>query len=154
MVLENLFLEIIVVLFSAIFSYIAAYVVYKRFSVAVWAYLAAFIPRIPINIVKMTGGENLLGFAWLSHTAGIVVYPALLAIVDILLLEIALIKVVKPIAFALPKGLQTAIRIEGFLDKMQSYHAVPRPVRVQWVFGAGVIAGLINLIFVMMFGLI
>jgi hypothetical protein len=154
MVVENFFLEVMAVLFSAIFSYIAVYLVYKRFSVAVWAYIAAFIPRIPIAIVSMTGGTNLIGLAWLSHTLGIIVYPMILVIADILLLEIALVRLVKPIAFILPKSVQTAIKAESMLSVLQEYHAVPRPERIQWVYGAGIYAGIINLVFVMGFGLL
>jgi hypothetical protein len=154
MVLGNIFLEAVVAMFSAVFSYIVVYLVYRKFSVAVWGYVAAYIPRIPVTLIAITGGTNLGLFAWLSHTAGILLYPIILVIADILLLEIALVKIVKPISAFLPKGVQTAVRIESFLSRMQDYHAVPRPVRVQWVYEAGVIAGLINLIFVLAFGLI
>jgi len=152
MAVENFVLELMVVMFSAVFSYIACYLIYKRFSVAVWGYISAFIPRIPVTIVTITGGTNLLLFSWLSHTAGILVYPLILAIIDILLLEIALVRVAKPIAFMLPQSLQTAIKVESFLSTLQEYHAVPRPVRVQWVYGAGVIAGIVNLVFILGFG--
>lgn len=153
MAMENLVLEILAVMFSAIFSLIVTYAVYRQFVIAVWGYIAAFIPRIPVTLVALTGGTNLLGFAWLSHTAGILIYPVFLTIADILLLEIALIRIVRPISFALPKSVQTAIKMEAFLDRLQDYHAVPRPVRIQAVYGAGVIAGVINLIFVVGFGL-
>jgi hypothetical protein len=154
MSVESLFAEVMVLLFSALFSYIACYMIYKRFSVAVWGYIAAFLPSIPVAIVELTGGTNLILFSWLSHTIGVFFYALLLVVADILLLEIALIRIFKPISFALPKGLQTAIKAESFLSRMQDYHAVPRPVRVQWVYGAGVIAGMINLAFVVGFGTI
>jgi len=154
MVVESLSAEIMAVLFSAIFSYIACYLIYKRFSVAVWGLVAAFLPRIPVAIVGLTGGTNLLMFAWLSHTVGVLLYSLFLVIADILLLEIALIKIVRPISFILPKGLQTAIKAESMLSRLQDYHAVPRPVRLQWVFGAGIFAGMINLVFVIGFGVL
>jgi hypothetical protein len=154
MATETLLAEVMVVLFSAIFSYIACYMVYKRFSVAVWGYIAAFVPRIPVAIVAATGGTNLMLFSWLSHTVGVFVYAIFLAVADILLLEIAFIRVIRPISFALPKSLQTAVKAESMLSRLQDYHAVPRPERVQWVYGAAVIAGMINLVFVLAFGLI
>jgi len=154
MVVESLSAEIMAVLFSAIFSYIACYLIYNRFSVAVWGLVAAFLPRIPVAIVGLTGGTNLLVFAWLSHTVGVILYSLLLVIADILLLEIALIKIVRPISFIMPKGLQTAIKAESMLSRLQEYHAVPRPVRLQWVFGAGMFAGIINLVFVVGFGVL
>lgn len=147
-------LEMTVIMFSAIFSFIITYFIYKRFAVAVWGYIGAFLPRIPVTLVALAGGTNLLVFAWVSHVLGILLYPMLLAVADILLLEIALIRVARPVAFMLPKGLQTAIKIESFIDRMQDYHAVPRPVRVQWVYGAGAIAGMVNMIFAVVFGLI
>ena len=154
MVMENFILEITAALFSAVFSFIICYLAYKRFAVAVWGYIAAFIPRIPVAIVAITGGTNLSVFALLSHTLGVLFYSILLVIADILLLEIALIKIVRPISFALPRGLQTAIKAESFLSRLQDYHAVPRPVRVQYVYCAGVIAGMVSLIFFMGFGLL
>ena len=154
MAIEGFLIELTVVLFSAVFSYIAAYLIYKRFAVAVWAYIAAFIPRLPVTIVVLTGGTNLTTFAWLSHTAGILVYPIFLVIADILLIEVALIRIIRPISFILPSSIQAAIKAESFVSLLQDYHAVPRPVRVQWVYGAGVIAGMINLVFVVGFGLI
>lgn len=152
--IEILLIETMVVLFSALFSFVLCFVIYKRFSVAVWGYVAAYIPRIPVVIVAATGGTNLLLFAWLNHTLGILVYPVILAIIDVLLLEIAFIRVVKPIAFMLPKDLQTVIKIESFLNRLQEYHAIPKPVRVKWVYEAGVIAGIVNLIFLAGFGLL
>lgn len=154
MSVESLFAEVMVLLFSALFSYIACYMIYRRFSVAVWGYIAAFLPSIPVAIVELSGGTNLTLFSWLSHTVGVFFYALILVVADILLLEIALIRIIKPISFALPKGLQTAIRAESFLSRMQDYHAVPRPERVQWVYGAGIVAGMINLAFVVGFGTI
>jgi len=80
MAAETFFAEVMALLFSAMFSYIACYMIYKRFSVAVWGYIAAFLPRIPVGIVAATGGTNLALFAWLSHTVGVLVYALLLAI--------------------------------------------------------------------------
>lgn len=154
MVVWNILIEILVLMFSAVFSFIVCYLVYKRFSVAVWGYVATYIHRVPVAIVAITGGTNLSLFALLNHTLGILIYPVILAVIDILLLEIAFIRFIKPISFILPKGLQTVIKIESFLSVLQEYHAIPRPERVKWVYGAGVIAGIINLMFIAGFGLL
>ena len=147
-------LEFGVAVASAVVSFIVCYLAYGNSTVASWGYIAAFLPRLPVAFIALLGGANLGMFAWFSHTIGIMFYPMFLAIADILLLELAFLRVIKPFSFMLPKGIKAAIRAQGFIESMQKYHAIPRPFRVQSVYVAGIMAGMINLIFVIAFGLI
>jgi len=117
-------MELTAVMFSAVFSYIACYLIYKRFAVAVWGYVSAFVPRIPVTIVAMTGGTNLLAFAWLSHTVGILIYPIILMTVGIGALFFLTIKIIPTFAnlFAsfkmdLPVLTKGLIAVSAFIRK-------------------------------------
>lgn len=137
-----------------IVSYALGYLIYRKVSVAFWAYISVFLPSIPVFVLSVLGASNLVLVSWLSHTIGILIYPVIMAIIDILLIEISLLRFVKPFRFLLPGAFRTAIKIEETIETLEEYHAIPRPIRVQRVYIVGIIAGLVNLIFSLAFNLI
>lgn len=153
MTLLSIAFEAGVVIASAFVAAILAYLIFRKKEIAVWAYLAAFIPRAILTIVSLTGASNLGILAWLSHTAGAFIYPMLLAMGNILLVEVALAKRVKRES-SLPLEVRHAVKIERFLGKLQDRRLLPKAVSVKQVYLAGVLAGLINLVFVFSFGLL
>ena len=157
---ENINMDLFVILFetiviigSAVVASLTAYMIFRDSKIALWAYVAAFIPRALIVLVTLTGATNLTGLTWLSHTAGIFVYPMLLAMGNILLIELSLAVVDKRTS-SLPIGVKQAEKIQGFLGKLQNKKLLPPMSQVKNVYLAGLLAGLINLLFVVVFGVI
>lgn len=142
-----------VVIASAFVAAVLAYLIFRKREIALWAYLAAFIPRAILTIVFLTGASNLRILAWLSHTAGAFIYPMLLAMGNILLVEVALAKRVKRES-SLPLDVRRAVKIERFLGRLQDRKLLPSAVSVKHLYLACVLAGLINLVFVLGFGLL
>ncbi len=142
-----------VVIASAFVAAALAYLIFRKREITVWAYLAAFIPRAIVIIVSLTGASNLGAFAWLSHTAGIFIYPMLLALGNILLIEVALAKRVKRES-SLPLEVRHAVKIERFLGRLQDRRLLPKAAEVKEVYLACVLAGVINLAFVFSAGLL
>ena len=153
MTLLSIAFEAGVVIASAFAAALAARLVFRKPGLATWSYLAAFIPRAIILVVSLTGASGLGAFAWLSHTAGAFIYPMLLAMGNILLIEGALAGNAKRQS-SLPLSPRRAKRIMKFLKRLQDRRLLPRAAGVKEVYFAGVLAGMINLIFVLVFGLL
>lgn len=150
----DLFTILIIFTAMGIVSYALGYLIYRKISVATWAYISAFLPSAPVFVLSLLGASNLILFSWLSHTLGILIYPAVMVIIDILLIEISLLRLVKPFGFILPASFKAAIKVEGIISTLEKYYAIPRPIRVQRVYIVGVMAGLVNLIFSLAFNMI
>jgi len=142
-----------VVIVSAAVAAVISYLVFRKSEIALWAYVAAFIPRAILTILYLTGATNLDTFAWLSHIAGIFIFPMLLALGNILLIEVALAKNVKRDS-SLPLDVRRAVRIEKLLGRLQHRKLLPKAAGVKEVYLAASLAGAINLIFVLGFGLL
>ena len=140
--LTEMFLPVIIGFVAAVI----AYVIYRRKTIAVWAYLAAFFPDLPILVLKPLGAAGLDNTLLLTHTIGLFVFPIILVIVDILLIELKMISLLKPLGPILPKNIKKALRIERLIERFQDYGAIPSPIRVSTVYIVGVMAGLIHLV--------
>jgi|GEM_PF-1730517 len=145
--------EAVVVIASAFVAAAAGFLAFRETKVALWSYVAAFIPRAVIVIVALTGATNLRILSWLSHTAGVFVYPMLLAMGNILLIELSLAKIGKRES-SLPISVGRAMKIEDFLTNLQRRRLFPDYAEVKHVYVAGVQAGMINLVFMLVFGLL
>ncbi len=153
MTLLSIAIEAVIIIVSALVAALAAYAVFRNKEAMVWGYVAAFIPRAILVLVMLTGATNLTVLAWLSHTAGIFIYPMLLTMGNILLIEVALAKQVSRQS-SLPLDVKKAIKIENFLGRLQERKLLPRAVSMKEVYLSGVLAGIINLAFVLAFGLL
>ena len=142
-----------VIIASAIFAASISYNIFRESRVALWSYLAAFIPRAIIVLVSLTGATNLYILTWLSHTAGIFVYPLLLSMANILLYEVTLANIATRKS-SLPIHASHAKKIQNFLSSLQSRKLIPNYAEVKHVYIGGVLAGTINLVFVYAFGLL
>jgi hypothetical protein len=87
-----------------------------------------------------------------SHTIGIFIFPLALVLIDILLIELRMVKRIRPISFLLPKGFKSAIKAEMIVEKFQLYGLIPQPIRIRRVYTAGVIAGVVHLLINASFG--
>ena len=153
MALVGIAYEAVVVIASAFIAAAAAYLAFRDPKIALWAYVAAFIPRAVIVVVALTGATNLGMLTWLSHSAGIFIYPMLLATGNILLIELSMAKIGKRKS-SLPIDVGHAMRIDGFLARLQNRRLLPNYAEVKQVYLAGVLAGVINTVIVIAFGLI
>ncbi len=134
---------------GGIITVAVTYLVYRKSSVSVWAWIASFFPDMPVFWLATLGATNLGGVLLVSHTMGIFLFPLLLVIVDILLLEIVWIRYISWLPY--PKYMRTIRRIDAFMEKLESYHAIPRPIRVKRVYAVGVLAGVIHLVINVLF---
>jgi len=135
----------------AIISAVAVYAVHRRFSLSLWAYLAAFFPEWPV-FLELFGAENLSTVTLLSHTVGIVIYPIALIVLDVFLIEASLLRYLKPFRDFLPKGIRKVLKAEEVLERFQRYHSIPTPDRLTSVYAVGVFAGIVHFAFYLFFG--
>lgn len=122
------------------------YLRYRKASVAVWGFVGSLFVDAPMILLAPLGATSLFNVSLITHSLGIIIFPIILVIIDILLIEFRLLKYLKPVYGLLPSTLKTAVRIEMQVEKLQNYHAIPGPERIQSVFVAGVLAGAVNLI--------
>jgi len=145
MLMIGLFERFVVVLLAAVITYAVTYAYYGRASPAFWGYISVWLLEVSQFFAVITGAQNLQFFDLFTHAFGIPVMAALLVIADILLMEIALVGALRPLKFVLPKQISALLRVDGAIKTLQKYHALPKPERVEAVFAAAVIGGLINI---------
>ncbi|MBL7206234.1 MAG: hypothetical protein ISS36_01405 [Candidatus Aenigmarchaeota archaeon] len=130
---------------------IIAYAIYRKASVSLWAYLAGFLLDLPIFILipfKVSNLDNLLLF---SHTAGIFIWPVILVILDIFLIEAQLLKYIVALLKLIHLGISNKSvkrleKIDGLLERLEEYHIIPAPIRLSRVYIVGVMAGVVHLV--------
>jgi len=144
MVLEHVLYSLI----TGIIMVFLGYMIYRRPSICFWAWIAGFMPDLPVLIQTPLGVPvwNLFWVLVLSHTIGIIVFPLILLIIDVLLIEIGLIRYLRPFYLMLPGSFRTAVRFESGIERLQRYSLIPMPERLKSVFVVGMLAGIVHLI--------
>jgi len=141
-----------ITLFAGIIAAFIGALIYRRIHLAFWGFLAGIASDWPTYILGPLGATNLHGVLWVSHIGGIVLFPIILVVLDILLMEISLIKYLKPFYVILPKPLKSAVRFERLVERLQHYSTIPRPAKIGAVYAVGVIGGLIHLVINLVIG--
>lgn len=136
---------VLLLIFIALVSFLVSLVYYRKTGIAFWGYIGALLPDVPKIILVILGATNLQLVNLASHTIGLLLWPVILVIADVFLIELAFLKVAKPFRRLLPGNLKAALRIERIAETLQGYHAIPRPERVKAVYFAGLAGGIINL---------
>jgi len=146
MVLIHMLASIITAAITSIISY----VIFRKRAVASWGWFASFFPDMPVFWLVPLGVTGLGNVLILSHTAGIFVFPLLLMIIDILLIELAWLRCICWLPY--PRFMRKVKKIDYWADTLEKYNAIPRPIRVTRVYIVGVMAGLIHLGFNLLIG--
>lgn len=143
MVLEHVLYSVM----TGITMVFLSYMIYRRPSICFWGWIAGFMPDLPVLIQTPLGVPvwNLFWALVLSHTLGIIIFPIVLLIIDVLLIELGLIRYLKPFYTLMPPSARTAIRIESFVERLQGYSFIPMPERLKSVFLVGALAGIVHL---------
>ncbi len=131
---------------AGLISAVIGVLLYRRIHIGFWGFLSGIASDWPKYFLGLLGATNLHTVLLVTHTAGIVLFPIILVILDILLLEISLLKYLKPLYFILPKSLKSAVKFEKLVERLQHYNTIPRPVRIGAVYSVGVIGGAIHLV--------
>ena len=121
-------------------------VVFRKKYIGVWAFFGGVAPDWPRIFLTPLGSTNLDTLLWATHTAGIFIFPVLLVLIDIPLMEIEFAKYIKPFNSLLPDTMKKVIRTEKTIEKLQKYKILPKPTRVGLVYLAAVFAGLVHLV--------
>lgn len=135
-------------LITGIIMIFLGFMIYKRPSICAWGFIAGFIPDLPV-LIQTPLGVPVFSLFWvlvLSHTLGIIIFPLILLIIDVVLIEIGLIRYLKPLYLILPDSFKTAIKVESAIERLQGYSLMPMPERLKSVFVVGVLAGIVHLI--------
>ena len=142
--METVLFHTIVSMVGGLITVVIAYLIYRKPSVSVWGWIASFFPDMPIFWLAVLGATGLGNVMLLTHTVGIFIFPIFLVIIDILLIEIAWLRYVSWLPY--PRFMRTVGKFESFIEKLEKYNAIPRPVRVQRVYIMGVLAGAVHLV--------
>ncbi len=118
--------------------------IFKRTYIGFWAFLGGIAPDWPRIFLTPLGSTNLEGLLWATHTIGLFIFPILLVLVDIPLMEIGFVRYLKPFNSVLPEQIRSIIHTETMLEKLQKYKVLPRPARLKYVYLAAVFAGLLH----------
>jgi hypothetical protein len=145
MVMVELFVRFLLILLSGVLACAATYAAYRRPNALLWGYLSVWILEIPAWAAMATAAQNLQHFDLFMHAFGIPVVACLLVIADILLIELSLVGFLRPVSFLLPKSISRLVGIERCVRRLQKYHIIPHTVRVEVVFGAAILGGIIEL---------
>jgi hypothetical protein len=141
-------MDILSIVSVAFVSAFITYLLFRKHSVFLWGFLAALMPDLPVFILALLGATNLHSISTINRTVGLFIWPALLIILDILLIELNLFGYFKPLFLILPKSVKTALRFEIIVEKLQNYNAIPRPIRLKRVYVVGFISILIYLVII------
>jgi len=125
---------------------LVSFILFRRYHIGVWAFFAGLAPDWPHIFLTPLGLTNLDKLLWITHTIGIFIFPILLVIADILLIEIGLVRYLKPLHNILPKSVKSVIKIQSAVSRLQKYRILPSPTKIQLVYLAGVLSGLIHLL--------
>ena len=140
------FVSLGISLLIGIITGLVAFAVFRRYHIGFWAFLAGVAPDWPTIFLTSLGLTNLDKLLWLTHTLGVFIFPIILVIADILLMEIGLVRYLKPFHSFLPKSIKSAIKIQSVVARLQKYRVLPTPEKVQLVYLTGILAGLIHLL--------
>jgi uncharacterized membrane protein YbaN (DUF454 family) len=143
---------ILSVIFIGMAGFFVSLVYYRKTGIAFWGYMGALLPDMPTAVLLILGATSIQNVQLASHTIGLLFWPVLLVVADVLLIEAAMLKAIKPFAKLLPKGIRSAFRIQKIVESLQKHHAIPRPERVRAVYFAALAGGIINLAVGMMTG--
>ncbi|MBI4020821.1 MAG: hypothetical protein HY369_01115 [Candidatus Aenigmarchaeota archaeon] len=133
-------IELVVVVAAAAVASGIAYAVTRQ---PAWAAIAAALPDVPATLLGLLGAANLGGVQLFAHTAGFVVIPLLLALVDILLIEVGWLRYVTWMPVPSVKKFR---RVERATLLAEHYHVLPRPARLVQVMAASVIGVTVHVV--------
>ncbi|MBI4020554.1 MAG: hypothetical protein HY367_04430 [Candidatus Aenigmarchaeota archaeon] len=136
--------NVIITPFIGLISASIIYLIYRNGGPAAWAFIAAMLIDSP-KILILFGVENIDTLLFYSHTTGIFLFPILLVAIDILLIELSLVKFLKPFK-NFSKTLRELLMLEDAIERLQKYHAIPRPIRVARLYLVAVITGVVHLV--------
>lgn len=136
----------LITLFISIAAALIVYIIKRRKTPAIWAYIASWMLDFSQTILAPLGAKNLFYISLLSHTAGIFIFPIILVILDILLIELRLLRYLNPFKRLLPQNFKILIKIEHIVYRFQKYHTIPTPTRVKTVYLVSVFAGIFHLL--------
>ena len=142
----GVFTRFLVVFLAAVIAYGLTLYFYRKTSISFWSYIAVWLMELPLFLLFITGTASSIGYDLFIHTLGVPVMAALLAIADILLIEIALVAALSPLKVFLPKEISILFGVERALKSLQKYHALPKPERVGTVFTVAAFGGIIDLV--------
>lgn len=134
---------------GGLITILIVYLAYRNQSAIAWAWIASFLPDSIGFWLFLLGATNLDNVVMLSKTIGIFIFPVFLAIADILLLEAFWLRFIDWLPY--PKTLKHIRRVNEFMEKLEHYHAIPKPIRIQRVYTIGVVAGVINILLTLAF---
>ncbi len=135
---------------GGIITVLIVYFLYRKKGPVVWAWLASFLPDIPVFWLVPLGVTNIGIVLLITHTIGIFIFAALLALLDILLIELSWTRYFPPF----PKVMKIIKKIGSWTETLERYHAVPRPIRVKRVFLVGLLAGAVHLAINLLIGVL
>ncbi len=140
---------------SVVIGFITAsfsYYLYRRHSVILWGYLAGVLPDFPhaLNFLGVTNTYNLLV---ITHTFGVFIFTSLLIILDILLIELSLLKYLYPFRFLLTP-IKPLLIAGKAAERLEKYNAIPRPERLQTVYVVSIVSTMLHLIINLILGVV
>ena len=135
--------HVLISLLGAVVASLLVFILFRKKALIGWTVLASFLPDLPVFWLTPLGVKNLGNLLLVTHTVGIVLYPLIMVLADILLIELAWMKYLSFLPY--PRWLKTAGKLSRLAGKAQKYNAIPRPARIRLVYSSGVIAGAIHL---------
>ncbi|MBU0898626.1 MAG: hypothetical protein ABIH55_03150 [Nanoarchaeota archaeon] len=122
---------------------ILAYVIYRSKAESLWGWIASFFFDLPVLWLVPLGVTNIGNLMIVTHTAGILVFPIFLVMIDIILINLAILKHFSWLPF--PKSFSNINKINKIVETLKKYNTIPIPVRVERVYVIGALAGIIHL---------
>lgn len=122
---------------------ILAYVIYRGKAESLWGWMASFFFDLPFLWLVPLGVTNIGNLMILTHTAGILIFPVFIVMIDIILINLAILKYFTWLPF--PKSLKNIKKINDIVERLNKYNAIPTPIRIERVYLVGILAGIVHL---------
>ena len=126
-----------------VITVLIAYAIYRDKAEPLWGWFASFFQDLPALWLIPLGVTNIGNLMIVTHTIGILVFPVFLVMVDIILINLMLLKYFS--WFPFPKSLKNIKKINRIVEILKKYNAIPTPARVERVYMVGIVAGIVHL---------
>ncbi len=133
-------------LFTGILVAVITYIFFRKHHLSTWAFLAGIAPEWPKIFLAPLGATGLETLNFLTHTLGILLFPAVLVIIDITLIELGMTSLLKPFNSYLPKKIKSLVRLEDIVDKLEKRGVIPMPTKIGMVYLIGIFGGVVHLL--------
>lgn len=124
-------------------SLVVVYAFYRKVSLSVWAWIDSLAIGAPSLTIPIASVESLYGFLLLAYLFAFLVLPVLVAVANILLIQLDLARRFSWLPW--PKIMDTIRKADRIITALEKGKAIPRPSGVKRLFYVSMLCAAVHL---------